>query len=149
MYFGTSSPNISQALLGILARRMSLAYAPCWSHPGVRGTAGSFLPSRISFQSQGEDKGLNSEFTNGCVEGGKQCGDSVLCSTMAKASLTHFGKLMSGIRVQASSEEVWSLPRWRCPSPQSQQDGVASFEQGICPLSGLSAGLDGCQVWEL
>lgn len=93
MSFGTSSPKTSQALLGIPLRREnelglcarliwsrgeghSWIYALGWSGPEVRGTAGSFLPSRISFQSQGEDKGPNSEFINSCVEGGKWRGDS-------------------------------------------------------------------------
>lgn len=93
MFLGTSSPKISQALLGILLRREnelglctrligsrgeghSWIYALGWSGPEVRGTAGSFLPSRISFQGQGEDKGLNSEFINSCVEGSKWRGDS-------------------------------------------------------------------------
>lgn len=66
LHFGTSSPNISLAL-GIEAGRMNSACAPCCSRPEVRGTPGSFLPSRISFQSHGEDQGPNSEFTNGSV----------------------------------------------------------------------------------
>lgn len=46
----------------------------------------------------------------------------VLHSTMSKAPLTHSGELTGGIRIEASSEEAWSLPRWRWPSPQPQSD---------------------------
>lgn len=150
MYFGTS-PKISQALLGVPLRReneLGLCTRLTWSRG--EGTAGSFLPSSTSFQSQGEDKGPHSEFMNDCVEGGKRRGDS-------ESFVVPWQRLPSPTLENSPVRLEYKLPVRKsglCPGGDAPVHNPSRKEwpalgRASVHVSGLCAGLARCQVWDL
>lgn len=118
MYSGTLSPNPSQAVLGTLAGRMNVVPVPGWSGPGwghgwiyLSYPLGSHSKARVKIQAHI----LSSE--NGCVEGGRQHGDS----------------------------ESYEAPRQRLPLPTLESSRVGleyklpARKAGLCPGGDASA----------